>query len=315
MSIESVGLVSRKPTQKPIWKRIIQFRWMYVFLLPAIIWYAIFAYGPIYFLQIAFRDYKIIRGVYGSEWVGFKFFEAMFTDNYFWTVLWNTLKISSLKLIFVAPSGLFLALILNEVFNKPFKGFVQSCAMLPHFFSWVVIASIMKEIFALSTGMVNEIISAFGGERIYFMVEKGWFLFLLIASDVWESAGWNSIMFMAAIAAIPPDLYEAASIDGATRGQQLRHVTLPGIANTIVIIMILKVGSVMDAGFGQIFNLYNDAVRDSVDIIDTYVYRMGILGSKYSASAAVGLFKNVINLILVLTVNHVAKMVGQETLF
>ncbi len=295
--------------------RLYKYRWLYVFLIPAIVWYIIFAYGPIYGLQIAFKDFKILKGIEGSEWVGMKHFIKMFKTKAFWQVTQNTLVISALKLVFVSTSGLVLALLLNEVTHSKYRTVVSSVTMLPHFFSWVVIGSILLEILSPSTGMVNAVIRACGGTPIYFLGENGWFLFWVIVSDMWESAGWNSIIFVAAIGGINPELYEAAQIDGAGRWKQLTNVTLPCIAGTIVVVMVLKVGSLMNAGFDQIYNMYNSAVMDTADILDTYVYRQGIESSKFSYSTAVGLFKNVINLVLVLATNYFSKLIGQEGLF
>lgn len=306
------GLTYRAPSLK---SRLYKYRWLYFFLLPAIIWYVIFAYGPIYGLQIAFKDFKILKGIEGSEWVGLKHFIKMFETKAFWQATRNTLVISLLKLVFVSTSGLGLALLLNEVTHHKYRTLVSSVTMLPHFFSWVVIGSILLEILSPSSGLVNQIILFFGGTPIYFLGEDGWFRFWVIASDMWESAGWNSIIFIAAIGGISPELYEAAQIDGAGRWKQLTNVTLPCIAGTIVVVMVLKVGSMMNAGFDQIYNMYNSAVMDTADILDTYVYRQGIESSKFSYSTAVGLFKNVINLILVLATNYFAKVIGQEGLF
>ena len=306
------GLTYRAPSLK---SRLYKYRWLYLFLLPAIIWYVIFAYGPIYGLQIAFKDFKILKGIEGSEWVGLKHFIKMFETKAFWQATRNTLVISLLKLVFVSTSGLGLALLLNEVTHHKYRTLVSSVTMLPHFFSWVVIGSILLEILSPSSGLVNQIILFFGGTPIYFLGEDGWFRFWVIASDMWESAGWNSIIFIAAIGGISPELYEAAQIDGAGRWKQLTNVTLPCIAGTIVVVMVLKVGSMMNAGFDQIYNMYNSAGMDTADILDTYVYRQGIESSKFSYSTAVGLFKNVINLILVLATNYFAKVIGQEGLF
>ena len=306
------GLTYRAPSLK---SRLYKYRWLYLFLLPAIIWYVIFAYGPIYGLQIAFKDFKILKGIEGSEWVGLKHFIKMFETKAFWQATRNTLVISLLKLVFVSTSGLGLALLLNEVTHHKYRTLVSSVTMLPHFFSWVVIGSILLEILSPSSGLVNQIILFFGGTPIYFLGEDGWFRFWVIASDMWESAGWNSIIFIAAIGGISPELYEAAQIDGAGRWKQLTNVTLPCIAGTIVVVMVLKVGSMMNAGFDQIYNMYNSAVMDTADILDTYVYRQGIESSKFSYSTPVGLFKNVINLILVLATNYFAKVIGQEGLF
>lgn len=292
-----------------------KYRWLYLFLVPAIIWYVIFAYGPIYGLQIAFKDFKILKGIEGSDWVGLKHFSKMVNDKYFWTVTRNTLSISALKLVFVATSGLVLALLLNEVSHTKYKSLVSSVTMLPHFFSWVVISSILLEILSPSSGMVNEIIRYFGGKPIYFLGNEKWFVFWVVVSDMWESAGWNSIIFIAAIGGISPELYEAAQLDGAGRWKQLVYVTLPCIAGTIVVVMVLKVGSLMNAGFDQIYNMYNDAVMSRADILDTYVFRQGIQSNKYSYSTAVGLFKNIVNLFLVISTNYLSKFFGQDGLF
>ena len=312
MSQQIAPLKYRKAS---VWARMYKYRWLYLFLVPAIIWYVIFAYGPIYGLQIAFKDFKILKGIEGSDWVGMKHFVKMFTDKTFIRVMWNTVFISLLKLIFVAPSGLVLALLLNEVTHRRYRGLASSITMLPHFFSWVVIASILTEILSPSTGMVNEIIRKFGGKPVYFLGDSKWFITWVVLSDMWESAGWNSIIFIAAIGGISPELYEAAQIDGAGRWKQLIYVTLPCIAGTIVVVMVLKVGAMMNAGFDQIYNMYNDAVMSEADIIDTYVYRLGIQNNKFSYSTAVGLFKNVINLALVLLTNQFSKMIGQNGLF
>lgn len=296
-------------------ERIWKYRWLYLFLVPAIVWYIFFAYGPIYGLQIAFKDFKILKGIEGSSWVGLKHFEKMWTDKSFWQATRNTLVISGIKLVFVSTSGLVLALLLNEVIHPKYRSLTSSVTMLPHFFSWVVIGSLLQEILSPNSGMMNAIIKYCGGEPIYFLGDKNWFLFWVIASDIWESAGWNSIIFIAAIGGINPELYEAAQIDGAGRWKQLTHVTIPCIAGTIVVVMVLKVGSLMNAGFDQIYNMYNSAVMDTADILDTYVYRIGIQSQKFSYSTAVGLFKNIINLVLVLATNGFAKLIGQEGLF
>lgn len=314
-SVNKKNLAGTARRRGSLWKRIMQYKVMYLFLLPAVVWYIMFMYAPIYGLQLAFRDYKINAGMHGSKWVGLQHFVKMFNDPYFYKAFTNTLVISGLKLVFVATSGLILALMLNELVSTRFRNMVQDISLLPHFFSWVVIASIMVEILSPSSGLVNEIIKMFGGKPIYFLGDKNWYLFWIIASDVWESAGWNSIIFIAAIAGIPPDLYESASIDGAGRLRKLVSITLPCISSTIVVVLVLKVGQVMNAGFEQLFNMNNSAVMDVGDILDTYVYRVGITNMKISYAAAVGLFKNVIALVLVWGTNHVSKRLGQEGIF
>jgi putative aldouronate transport system permease protein len=272
-------------------------------------------YRPIFGLQIAFRNYTFSKGIFGSDWVGLRHFKTMLVDPLFLRAFRNTVVIALLKLVFVATSGLVLALLLHEIGNKIFRNLVQDFSMLPHFFSWVIIGSILVEMLSPSSGFVNIIRQKIGLEPIFFLAEKRWFLFWVIASDVWESAGWNGIIFIAAISGISPDLYEAASIDGAGRFRKIWHVTLPCILSTIFIVMVLKIGGIMNAGFDQMYNMYNPAVMSVADIIDTYTYRIGIQQFKFSYAAAVGLLKNLIGLALVLTTNHIAKRNKEEVLW
>jgi protein lplB len=295
-----------------IGKKAWQYRWMYVFLLPAVIWYILFAYLPIYGVTIAFKDYNIVKGVWDSPWVGFANFTKIFNDPNFTRAFRNTIFISLLKLIFVTPCGLVLALLLSEVKNRVFRGTIQSLSMLTHFFSWVVIASIMTVLLSPTTGVVNEIISMLGGKPVYFLADDKWFIFWVVVSDIWESAGWNALVFIAAIGGISPDLYEAASIDGAGRWQKMFRITLPCLSGTICTVLILKLGSLLSGNFNQIFNLYNSAVMDVADILDTYVYRLGINSMKYSYSSAVSLFQNMISVVLVFVVNQIVKKIDQE---
>ena len=295
-----------------IGKKAWQYRWMYVFLLPAVIWYILFAYLTIYGVTIAFKDYNIVKGVWDSPWVGFANFTKIFNDPNFTRAFRNTIFISLLKLIFVTPCGLVLALLLSEVKNRVFRGTIQSLSMLTHFFSWVVIASIMTVLLSPTTGVVNEIISMLGGKPVYFLADDKWFIFWVVVSDIWESAGWNALVFIAAIGGISPDLYEAASIDGAGRWQKMFRITLPCLSGTICTVLILKLGSLLSGNFNQIFNLYNSAVMDVADILDTYVYRLGINSMKYSYSSAVSLFQNMISVVLVFVVNQIVKKIDQE---
>lgn len=302
----------QKNGHRKLGKRIWQYRWMYLFLIPAVVWYILFAYLPIYGITIAFKDYNIVKGVWDSPWVGFTNFAKIFNDPNFTRAFRNTVYISLLKLIFVTPCGLVLALLLSELKNKWFKGTVQSLSMLTHFFSWVVIASIMTVMLSPTSGVVNEIITMLGGTPIYFLAENKWFLFWLVVSDIWESAGWNALVFIAAIAGISPELYEAASIDGAGRWQKMFQITLPCLSGTICTVLILKLGSLLSGNFNQIYNLYNSAVMDVADILDTYVYRLGIDNMKYSYSSAAGLFQNIISLLLVIIANRIVKRMNQE---
>ncbi|MEX1030324.1 MAG: ABC transporter permease subunit [Paenibacillaceae bacterium] len=301
--------------KKNLSKELIKNKYLYLFLLPAFLWFIIFYYVPIYGVTIAFKDYSLTKGILGSSWVGFDHFERMFKSPEFVRVFRNTIVIAFLKLLFVYTSGIFLALALSELFHDKFKKIVQSITYLPHFLSWVIIGSIMVELLSPSSGLVNYIIMAFGGKPIYFLAETNWFIPILILSDVWQSIGWGSIIYLAAIAGVDPQMYEAATVDGAGRFMKLWHVTLPSIANVIIIMMIFNIGNMMNAGFDQIFNLYNPAVYEVADIIDTYVYRVGLVQMNFSFSTAVGLFKNAIGLILVLIVNRLANRFGQTGLW
>lgn len=298
--------------KKNLLKRMYQYRWMYVFLLPAVIWYIVFAYFPIYGISIAFKDYNVVKGVFDSQWVGLENFYRIIEDANFNRAFRNTVFISLLKLIFVTPSGLILALFVFEVKNKFIRGTVQSVSMLTHFFSWVVIASILTVMLSPGSGVVNKIITMCGGSPIYFLAEKKWFIFWIIVSDIWESAGWNSLIFIAAISGISVELYEAASIDGAGRWTKMFKVTLPCLAPTICTVLILKIGTLFSGNFNQIFNLYNSAVMDVADILDTYVYRLGINSMQYSYSSAINLFQNLLSLALVIITNKVIKRMGEE---
>jgi len=264
-----------------------------------------------YGITIAFKDFSIIKGILGSPWVGFEHFEAMWNSPEFTRVLRNTLVISGLKLVFVYTSGIVLALALNEIFHDKFKKFVQSVTYIPHFLSWVIIGSVMVELLSPSSGLVNKIIMLFGGDPIYFLAEEKWFVPILVLSDIWQSCGWGSIIYLAAIAGIDPQMYEAATIDGAGRFRKIWYITLPSIMNVIIIMMIFNIGYIMNSGFDQIFNLYNPRVYEVSDILDTYVYRVGLIQMNYSFSTAVGVFKSVIGLALVLAANKLANRFGQ----
>jgi putative aldouronate transport system permease protein len=290
-------------------------KYFLLFLLPAIIWYTIFYYIPIYGVTIAFKDYSITKGILGSPWIGFDHFEKMYGSSEFRRVFRNTIVISALKLIFVFTSGIFFALALNEVLHSKFKKIVQNISYLPHFLSWVIIGSIMVELLSPSSGLVNQIIMALGGKPIYFLAEEEWFVPILILSDMWQSVGWGSIIYLAAISSVDPHLYEAATMDGAGRFRKMWNVTLPSIANVIIIMMIFNIGHIMNAGFDQIFNLYNPKVYEVSDIIDTYVYRVGLVQMNFSFTTAVGLFKNVIGLALVLLVHRLARRFGHTGLW
>ncbi|WP_251561306.1 ABC transporter permease [Paenibacillus pasadenensis] len=295
-------------------KRIMGYRMLYVMLLPAIVFLIIFSYIPMYGASIAFKDFWITKGILGSPWVGLEHFEKIFRTEKFWQVFRNTIEINLLRLVFGFPAPIILAILLNEVRHKFFKRSIQTIIYLPHFISWVTIAGIIFSI--LSTeGLVNNIIVAFGGTPINFLTNDGMFRPLLIISGIWKEIGWGTIIYMAALAGINPDLYEAATVDGANRFKQVIYITLPSLLPIISILLILNFGSMMNGGFDQVFNLYNTMVYESGDVIDTYVYRIGLTQGEYSVATAIGLLLNVINFTLLVLVNYTSKKLSGQGIY
>ncbi|WP_135556158.1 ABC transporter permease [Paenibacillus cymbidii] len=284
-----------------------KYGYYYLMLAPAIVLFALFSYVPMYGVIIAFKDYRFIDGIWGSPWVGFDYFEQFFHDVFFWRIIRNTLTISGLHLLFGFPAPVVLALLFNELIHGKFKKFVQSVSYLPHFMSWVILASLLTEILSPSRGALNYVLTFFGGKPIHFLADPDTFVGMLVITHIWQSVGWGSVVYLAAIAGISQDQYESATIDGAGRLQKIVHITLPSLVPIMTILFILNVGGIMNAGFDQIFNLYNPAVYRVADIIDTYVYRIGLLETKYGFSSAIGLFKNVIALALVMGTNFLVK--------
>ncbi len=291
-----------------------KYRALTFMFLPVVVYFIVFKYIPMGGIVIAFKNYKISKGIWGSAWCGLKNFQQAFATLTFTRSVRNTLIISGLKLLFGFPAPILLALMLNEVTHKRYQRVVQTISYLPHFLSWVVLAGLFQQLLSPNNGAVNYLLKKFFGleESIFFLGDNAYFRGTLVVTDIWKNVGWSSIIYLATIAGIDPSLYEAASCDGATRLQSTFYITLPMLASTIVVMLILNVGSIMDAGFDQVFNLYNSAVYATGDIIDTYVYRIGIGDMKYSLSTAVGLFKNVIGFILVVGTNWIAKRISGE---
>ncbi|MFB0840705.1 ABC transporter permease [Paenibacillus oleatilyticus] len=296
-------------------KDLVRDKYLYLLLLPGMLFIVVFKYIPMYGLVIAFQEYNILQGVGGSDWVGFYQFEKLFTMLDFTNVFKNTLIISTLKLVWGFPAPIVLALLLNEVKQLVFQRFVQTVVYLPHFISWVIFSGIIIIFLNPVDGLVNQVMGWFGGEPIDFLIEKSYFRSILVATDIYKEVGWGTIIYLAAISGINPQLYEAAIVDGAGRFRQMWNITLPSIRHVIVILFILSLGNILDAGFLQTLLLYNPLVMDVADIIDTYVYRKGIVDASYSLGAAAGVFKSVIALILVAASNQLAKKFGEEGLW
>ena len=297
------------------WKQYKKCKYLFLMFIPVILYFVIFCYVPMYGVIISFQDYYPRLGITGSEWVGFKHFEKLFTGRYFFPVLRNTLIISIGKLLFGFPAPIILGLLLNEVRSLKVKKVVQTISYLPHFISWVVLASIVQTILSPSSGVVNYIIQLLGGEPIFFMGSSDWFRKVIVGSSIWRDTGWQTVVFMAAILSIDPQLYEAADLDGAGRFQKMIYVTLPCIAPTIIIMFIMATGNVIQDDFDQIYNMLNAKVMDVGDVIGTYTYRMGIEKMNFSYATAVGLFKNVVSLILVTFTNAFSRKLSGSSLW
>ena len=301
------------------WRQIKRDRFLYALAALPLLYFVIFRYLPMVGLIIAFQDYDPFLGIGAmfsmENWVGLKHFQNFFDSIFFWNVVRNTVLISFYKLIFGFPLPIILALLINEVRITLFQRTVQTISYLPHFFSMVVAAGIVRAMLTPQGGLLNQAIVAFGGEPQAFLTDPALFRSILVTMDIWQQAGWNSIIFLAAMATINPEMYEAAAMDGANRFQRMWYVTLPSISFAIVIILIFRIGGMLDAGFEQILLLYSPSVYSVSDIIDTYVYRAGLIGRQYSFGAAVGLFKSVLALVLMYMANKVAQYLGQEGLW
>jgi putative aldouronate transport system permease protein len=289
--------------------------WLYVMVLPGLLYFLIFKYAPMFGLIIAFQDFKPFKGIKGSEWVGFEHFNRLFTEPDFLNILSNTLILFGFNLLFYFPIPIVLALMLNELRMNSFKRLFQTLIYLPHFMSWVIIVSISYVMLTMDGGIVNAVLEQFGLEKINFLLSPEWFRPTYILQVIWREAGWGTIIYLAAMAAIDPQLYEAARMDGAGRVQQIWHITLPAIRSVIIVLLILKIGDVLELGFEHVYLLLNAMNRDVAEIIDTYVYTAGLKQGKFSYSTAIGLFKSVIGLVMVISANKLSKKFGSEGIY
>lgn len=304
-----------KTTFNKIKRFFYKYRFFHLLVLPGTLYYLIFHYVPIGGLIIAFKGYRGFGGIQGildSPWVGFTHFYNLFGSHYFWRLLSNTLLISSYRLIWGFPAPIILALLLNEVVSQRFKRTIQTITYLPHFISWVIVAGLASMLLSPDTGAVNGFVKLLGIQPVSFLADPRYFRSILVISSIWKGIGWGSIVYLAAISGIPQEQYEAAYIEGATRFQRTIYVTLPSISFIIVIFLILRVGQIINENFEQIFNLYNPSVYEVSDVFETYVYRRGILQADFSYATAVGLFKSVTSLILVMGTNKIVKILGSE---
>jgi putative aldouronate transport system permease protein len=287
-------------------RRLHRGRYLLLMISLPVVYYAVFKYLPIYGVIIAFEDFEVYRGIMGSPWVGFKWFSKFLSDEFFWRAVKNTAVLSALSLVFGMPAPIILALLINEVGHVRYKRLVQSFTYLPHFISTAVVVGMIVNFFSLD-GIVNKAIMALGGEGIQFMQEPGWFRPLYIGSGIWQYMGWGSIIYLAAISAINPELYEAAIVDGANRFRRIGHITIPCIVPTISIIFIIQVGRILRVGFEKVLLMQAPLIYETADVIQTYVYRRGIVGLEYSYGTAVNLFQSVIGAGLLIGANRLAK--------
>ena len=305
------GSAQIKRLGRTLWRH----RWFYLLMTPSLLYFVVFKYAPIWNAQIAFKDFKPLLGVMGSPWVGFQHFTTFINSFYFSELIINTIIFSTAKLVLGLPIAVILAIALHETWFGRFRTLVQTVVYLPHFLSWVIMFGILLMMLSPGSGLINTIIKELGGEPIPFLTSPEWFRSVVILSDIWKETGWSTIIYLAALLSISPHLYEAAIVDGASHWRRIWHISLPGILPVIVLVTLLRLGNILDAGFNQIFVLYSVPVYSVGDIIDTWVYRQGILQFQFSLATAVGLFKGVIGLVLILVANRVARRLAQQSLF
>ena len=288
---------------------------LYAMLLPTILWLVVFLYKPMYGLQIAFKDYSIFRGVAGSAWIGFEHFDNLFNNDQFLRALKNTIIMSAYGLLFGFPVPILLALMFNEVLHQTFKKTAQTIVYLPHFISSVIIAGIVITSFSPSAGIVNTILEWFGMDSIYFLTKPEWFRPIFIGTGIWQEAGFQSIVYLAAIAGVSPTLYESAVVDGASRWQMMWKITVPSIMATIIIMLIIRIGNILEISFEMIILLYQPATYETADVVNTFIYRQGLQGGQYDFAAAAGLFNAIVAFILVMTANTISKRYSRTSLW
>ena len=289
-------------------------KYIYIMLFPVAVYYLIFHYGPMYGVLIAFQDYNPIKGIWGSKWIGSENFTSFFSSFYFSRTVINTLTINLLDLLLGFPAPIILALLLNEIRFNPFKSVVQTVTYMPHFISVVVVVGMLVD-FLARDGLINNLLAGFGAAPTAYLQKPEWFRVLFVGSGIWQHIGWGSIIYLAAISTIDPTLYEASTVDGADRFRQIWHITLPGIMPTIIILLILRLGAMMSVGYEKILLMYNPLTMETGDVISTFVYRKGILGTDWSFSAAVGLFNSVINFALLIVANRLSRRVSETSLW
>ena len=296
-------------------REIVRNRSLYLFILPGILYFLIIRYFPVYFIQVAFRDYKITRPISAANWVGFKYFLQLFESPDFFLSIRNTLIINLYQVLFGFPAPIILAIMLNEMKGLRFKKIIQTLVYLPHFISWVVIGGILKSFLSVQGGLINEFFSVFLAEPIPFLIDPRYFRTILVSSAIWKEVGWGTIIYLAAMAGIAPELYESATIDGANRFQKIIHITIPSIMYVIVVLLIIRLGNLLNMGFEQILVLYNPLLKDQGLVLQYFVWFRGLVNYRYSFAAAAGVFNSIIAFIMVFLADRAAKKIGQQGVF
>ncbi|CAM3611699.1 ABC transporter permease [Marinicrinis lubricantis] len=317
-SVEAGKVRTKKPLKTRFiatLKHIRRDRQLLLLFIPCIVFYAIFRYGPLYGLVIAFKDYSVYQGVWGSEWVGLEHFQKFFSNQDFWMLFRNTFLLGFFTLIFGFPFPIILAVLLNEVRVKWFKKSIQTFSYLPAFLSVVIIASMIIDFLSPTNGLINQFLSFLGFEKKYFLIDSNWFRPIYVISEIWATMGYQAIIYLAAIAGISPTLYEAAKVDGANRWHMMRHITIPGLMPTVLVMFILNTGNMFRIGYEKVLLLYNPMTYDVADVFSTYVYRKGLLESSYSYAAAVGMFESAVALVMLLGANQLSKRIGGSGLW
>lgn len=298
-----------------LWSRIVKSRYLYVMVTPGLLYFALFKYLPMWGVLIAFKDYLPFRGFWNSPWVGFKHFDRFFHDPVFWLLFKNTFILAIYNIAFFFPIPIVIALMLNELRLEWFKRSIQTAIYIPHFVSWVVVVGMVYTFFSTEGGIITNMLVDAGMGKINFLMSNDWFRPMIILEVIWKESGWGTIIFLAALSGVDPTLYEAAKMDGASRLRQLWHITLPAIRSTIVILFILRLGNFLDTGFEQIFLMLNSTNREVGEVFDTYVYSNGVQQGQFSFSTAVGLFKSLVGLAMVLAANKLAKKMGEQGVY
>jgi putative aldouronate transport system permease protein len=297
------------------WRWLIRDWQLYLMLMLPVLYYFLFKYMPMYGTLIAFKKYSAKRGIWGSDWVGLMNFQKFLSDPYFYKLIRNTLLINLYSLLFAFPASILFALLLNEMRHKSYRKLTQTIAYLPHFISTVVVCGLIVSFLRTNGGLVNDIVVMLGGQRIAYLNRPEYFRSIYVISEIWQHLGWDAIIYIAALTSIDPQLYEAARVEGANRFQQAYHITLPGILPTITIMLVLRVGNLMNLGYEKILLLYTGATYETADVISTYVYRRGLLTADFSYGTAIGLFQTFIALILILSTNYLGKKLSNTSLW